>query len=76
MNASLKWPWLRALRPAQWIKNGIVPAAYFFAKWDPSQSSHVQGARPLLLEAAARAALKDFVHSVSEKERQDYGEKI
>ncbi|MBP7638499.1 MAG: decaprenyl-phosphate phosphoribosyltransferase [Kiritimatiellae bacterium] len=55
MNASLKWPWLRALRPAQWIKNGIVPAAYFFAKWDPSQSSHVQGARPLLFEAAAVA---------------------
>jgi len=50
-----KWPWLRALRPAQWMKNGIVPAAYFFARWDPSQSTHVQGVRPLLLEAAAVA---------------------
>ena len=37
------------------MKNGIVPAAYFFARWDPSQSAHVQGVRPLLLEAAAVA---------------------
>lgn len=29
--------WLRALRPAQWIKNGVVPAALFFAWRDPSQ---------------------------------------
>jgi len=45
--------WLRALRPAQWLKNGVVPAAYFFARWDPSQSAHVQGVRPLQLEALA-----------------------
>jgi len=37
------------------MKNGIVPAAYFFARWDPSQSSHVQGVQPVLLEAAAVA---------------------
>ncbi|MBP6709154.1 MAG: RluA family pseudouridine synthase [Candidatus Accumulibacter sp.] len=37
---------------------------------------HPLDGRPLLLEAALPAALKDFVHSVSEKERQDYGEKI
>jgi len=48
-------PWLRALRPAQWLKNGVVPAAYFFAKWDPSQSAFVQGGRPVLLEAVAVA---------------------
>lgn len=48
-------PWFRALRPAQWIKNLIVPAAYFFARWDPSQSAHVQGAAPIALEALAVA---------------------
>jgi 4-hydroxybenzoate polyprenyltransferase len=47
--------WLRALRPAQWIKNGVVPAAYFFAWRDPSQSAHVQGWQPLVAEAAAVA---------------------
>lgn len=45
--------WIRALRPAQWIKNGVVPAAYFFAWRDPSQSAHVQGWMPLALEALA-----------------------
>ena len=45
--------WVRALRPAQWIKNGVVPAAYFFAWRDPSQSAHVQGWLPPLLEALA-----------------------
>ena len=29
--------WLRALRPAQWIKNGVVAAALFFAWRDQSQ---------------------------------------
>ena len=36
--------WLRALRPAQWIKNGIVPAALFFAWRDPSQGINIQNA--------------------------------
>jgi 4-hydroxybenzoate polyprenyltransferase len=49
----LKWAWLRALRPAQWVKNAVVPAAYFFAKWDASQGLHVQGTWPLLAVAAA-----------------------
>ncbi len=48
-------PWFWALRPAQWIKNGVVPAAYFFARWDPSQSAYVQGALPVALEALAVA---------------------
>jgi 4-hydroxybenzoate polyprenyltransferase len=47
--------WVRALRPAQWIKNGVVPAAYFFAWRDPSQSAHVQGWMPLALETLAVA---------------------
>ena len=34
--------WFRALRPAQWIKNGIVPAALFFAWRDPSQGINIQ----------------------------------
>lgn len=45
--------WLRALRPAQWLKNAVLPAAYFFARWDPSQRAHVEGLRPVILEAVA-----------------------
>ncbi len=56
LSAARAWlSWLRALRPAQWIKNGVVPAAYFFARWDPSQSAHVQGVWPIALEAMAVA---------------------
>lgn len=56
VSAARTWlPWLRAVRPAQWIKNGVVPAAYFFARWDPSQSAHVQGAGPVMAEALAVA---------------------
>jgi len=36
--------WLRALRPAQWIKNGVVPAALFFAWRDSSQGINIQNA--------------------------------
>jgi 4-hydroxybenzoate polyprenyltransferase len=49
------WPWVRALRPAQWLKNAVVPAAYFFARWDTSQAAHVQGVWPLVWEALAVA---------------------
>ncbi|MDD2455554.1 MAG: decaprenyl-phosphate phosphoribosyltransferase [Kiritimatiellae bacterium] len=45
--------WLRALRPAQWLKNAVVPAAYFFARWDPGQQGRVEGLAPILLEALA-----------------------
>jgi 4-hydroxybenzoate polyprenyltransferase len=46
-------PLLRALRPSQWIKNSIVPVAYFFARWDPSQQSHLDAwALPRVLLAA------------------------
>lgn len=40
--------WLRLLRPAQWSKNAVVPAAYFFARWDPGQAVHAMGWRPAL----------------------------
>jgi 4-hydroxybenzoate polyprenyltransferase len=33
----------------------VVPAAYFFARWDPSQRAHVQGLWPMVLEAVAVA---------------------
>jgi 4-hydroxybenzoate polyprenyltransferase len=42
---------IRALRPAQWLKNGVVPAAYFFALWDPGQADHVRGLAPLWIVA-------------------------
>ena len=35
--------WLKALRPAQWLKNGVVAAAWFFALWDPGQSGAARG---------------------------------
>lgn len=41
-------PWLRLLRPAQWSKNAVVPAAYFFARWDPAQAAQAAGRAPLL----------------------------
>ena len=55
MSNALSIAWLRELRPAQWVKNGVVPAAYLFARWDPSQQANVQGFWPLALEAAAVA---------------------
>ncbi len=33
--------WLRLLRPAQWTKNAVVLAAFFFAYWDRSQPGAV-----------------------------------
>ncbi|MDD4101279.1 MAG: UbiA prenyltransferase family protein [Kiritimatiellae bacterium] len=45
--------WLRALRPAQWLKNAVLPAAYFFARWDPSQQARVEGLAPALAAATA-----------------------
>ena len=40
--------WLKALRPAQWLKNGVVIAAWFFALWDPGQSAAARGIAPLI----------------------------
>lgn len=41
-------PWLRMLRPTQWTKNLVVLAAYFFARWDPTQAAAAFGHEPLL----------------------------
>ena len=40
--------WLKALRPAQWLKNGVVTAAWFFALWDPGQSAGARGVGPVI----------------------------
>ena len=45
--------WLRMLRPAQWLKNGIVPIAWIFAHWDPSQRAATTGWGPILAEGLA-----------------------
>ena len=45
--------WIRALRPAQWLKNGVVMAAFFFAWRDPSQAEYVQGWWPVVCVALA-----------------------
>lgn len=47
--------WLRALRPAQWLKNAVLPAVYFFALFDPAQRERITGIKPLLLEILAIA---------------------
>jgi 4-hydroxybenzoate polyprenyltransferase len=51
MNAFLLPTLLRTLRPAQWLKNGIVPAAFFFAWRDPGQN--VEGWLPVAQVALA-----------------------
>lgn len=45
--------WLKALRPAQWLKNGVVAVAWFFALWDPEQSEAARGLVPMLHVAVA-----------------------
>ena len=49
-------PLLRAMRPSQWIKNLVVLAAYFFARWDPEQHGHAAGG-----DAVARVVLAALV---------------
>ena len=45
-------PILRTMRPSQWIKNLVVLAAFFFARWDTEQRGH-----PLGVEALGHVAL-------------------
>ncbi len=45
--------WVRALRPAQWIKNGVVPAALFFAWRDPSQGIDIQNPHVFIIVGLA-----------------------
>ena len=62
-------PLLRALRPSQWTKNGIVFVAYFFARWDPGQRAHAEGWEPLALTVVAAAlfcALSSAVYLVND----------
>jgi 4-hydroxybenzoate polyprenyltransferase len=47
---------VRAMRPGQWTKNGVVLAAYFFARWDPSQQERAAGWGALAVAVAAAAA--------------------
>jgi len=47
--------WLKALRPAQWLKNGVVIAAWFFALWDPGQSAAARGVTSLFFVMIAVA---------------------
>ncbi|MFZ4394981.1 MAG: decaprenyl-phosphate phosphoribosyltransferase [Kiritimatiellia bacterium] len=55
-------PLLQALRPSQWVKNLIVLAAYFFARWDPSQHGHVAD-RMAVLRVVAAAILFCLISS-------------
>jgi 4-hydroxybenzoate polyprenyltransferase len=62
-------PLLQALRPGQWVKNLVVLAAYFFARWDPGQHPRVAGPEaPLeaLLAAACFCALSSAVYLVND----------
>lgn len=43
--------WVRALRVHQWVKNLLIPAAWFFAACDPAQRALATGWRPVLLMA-------------------------
>jgi 4-hydroxybenzoate polyprenyltransferase len=59
----------RAMRPAQWTKNGVVLAAYFFARWDPSQQGHAAGWGALsaaLIAVAAFCAVSSAVYLVND----------
>jgi 4-hydroxybenzoate polyprenyltransferase len=47
---------VRALRPAQWIKNSVVIAAWFFARWDPGQRDHILEQSALLQVVTAVCA--------------------
>ncbi len=55
MSAAAASPWLRALRPAQWLKNAVVAAAYVFAWGDPGESARTLGWLPVASAAWAVA---------------------
>lgn len=46
-------PLFRALRPKQWVKNGFIPAGWFFALWDPAECALARGWVPFGRELVA-----------------------
>ena len=62
-------PLVIALRPNQWVKNAIVLAAYFFARWDSTQHASVAGGAALarvLLAAVLFCAVSSGIYLIND----------
>ena len=71
---------VRAMRPSQWTKNGVVLAAYFFARWDPSQQGNAAGWGALISALAEHpqlrtlhrpANLEDLCHKLTGRQNRE-----